>query len=216
MSSEYEEELEALQSVYSDLILRTIHSKEHSEFKSLDKSEANASTVPSSSSTTFSVLSKTKTKTKTGTISTKQTILPTPTHVTSHESQDKTQIHQNQNDQNDSQLQAIINLSCTPRSSSTSFVFTEIEISIPLNYPHTQSKVLFKIIKSSGLRDEGKEIKESAMEFILESTEGECILFQLICIVYDYLDNCNIGECSICEEELEEFDCTGECMCCSF
>ena len=154
-----------------------------------------------------SVPSKTKTKTKTGTISTKQTVLPT--HVTSDESQENTQIHQDQNIKKDLQLQAIINLSCTPRSSSTSFVFTEIEISIPLNYPHTQSKVLFKIINSSGLRDEGKEIKESVMKFILESTEGECILFQLICIVYDYLDNCNIGECSICEEELEEFDCTG-------
>jgi hypothetical protein len=98
---------------------------------------------------------------------------------------------------------AIIQLSCSPQYNSASFVTTDVQISVPILYPSTRP--VFEILKSSGLCDEGRELKERVDRFIEDSPPEECLLFQLICIVHDFLDSCSIGECSICAEEIQEF-----------
>ena len=107
----------------------------------------------------------------------------------------------------DDDSQTIVSLSCVPRSNSTSFVLTEIELTVPLLYPDV--KPSFKIVKSVGLSDEGREIKDLVNKFIFDAPTGECLLFQVVCLVYDYLDDCNIGECYICADELKNFDYSG-------
>ena len=106
---------------------------------------------------------------------------------------------------NDSNIN--ISLSCVPRSSSTSFVLIEVNLIVPLLYP--KSKPSFRIGKSIGLNDEGRAITDIVNKFIVEEPEGDCLLFQVVCLVYDYLDNCDIGECNICSEELKNFDYSG-------
>jgi hypothetical protein len=101
-----------------------------------------------------------------------------------------------------------VQLSCKPRSSSTSFVTAQIEILIPNLYPNARSS--FKILKSSGLSDEGKGIEALVRNFINETPLGEFLLFQLIDLVHDFLDNSNVAECLICAEELTAFDPLGE------
>ena len=98
---------------------------------------------------------------------------------------------------------AIIQLSCSPQYNSASFVSTDIQISIPSLYPSIRP--VFEILKSSGLCDEGREMKEIVHRFIEDSQPEECLLFQLISVVHDFLDSCSIGECSICAEEIAEF-----------
>ena len=107
----------------------------------------------------------------------------------------------------DNDSQTIISLSCVPRSSSTSFVLIEVNLIVPVLYPN--SKPSFRIGKSIGLSDEGRQIEDVVNKFIVDAAEGECLLFQVTCLVYDYLDNCDIGECNICSEELKNFDYTG-------
>ena len=104
-------------------------------------------------------------------------------------------------------IYGIIRLSCTPRSSSTSFVSTEIELSIPVLYPAVLPN--FKVLKTSGISDDGKEIRVLVQKFLEDSPLQECLLFQLICLVFDFLDDCSIGECSICAEEIVPFDIQG-------
>lgn len=98
---------------------------------------------------------------------------------------------------------AILQLSCSPQYNSASFVSTNVQISVPTLYP--ASRPVFEILKSSGLSDEGRELKEQVVRFIEESPPDECLLFQLISTVHDFLDSCSIGECSICAEGIEEF-----------
>jgi RWD domain len=98
---------------------------------------------------------------------------------------------------------AILQLSCSPQYNSASFVTTDVQISVPALYPATRP--VFEILKSSGLCDEGRELKEQVDRFIEDSPHDECLLFQLISMVHDFLDSCSIGECSICAEEIEEF-----------
>jgi RWD domain len=104
-------------------------------------------------------------------------------------------------------IYGIIHLTCTPRSSSTNFVSTDIEISIPALYPAVLPK--FKVLKTSGINDDGKEIETLIQKFLDDSPLDECLLFQLICLVFDFLDDCSIGECSICAEAIVPFDFQG-------
>lgn len=98
---------------------------------------------------------------------------------------------------------AVIQLPCSPQYNSASFVSTDVEISIPALYP--AARPVFEILKSSGLCDEGRELKEQVDRFIEDSPAEECLLFQLFSMVHDFLDTCSIGECSICAEEIQEF-----------
>jgi RWD domain len=98
---------------------------------------------------------------------------------------------------------AVIQLPCSPQYNSASFVSTDVQISVPALYPATRP--VFEILKSSGLCDEGRELKEQVDRFIEDSPPEECLLFQLFSMVHDFLDTCSIGECSICAEEIQEF-----------
>ena len=104
-------------------------------------------------------------------------------------------------------IYGIIHLTCTPRSSSTNFVSTDIEVSIPALYPAVLPK--FKVLKTSGINDDGKEIEILIQKFLEDSPLDECLLFQLICLVLGFLDDCSIGECSICAEAIVPFDFQG-------
>lgn len=169
MSTEFLEELEALESVYSDLRLSII--------------PENNKRIESSTKESLSAASSSKTPSK---LATKSSI-------------DKTTISED--------LYATILLYCTPRSSATSFVSAEVQLSVPKLYPLIRPS--FKILKSSGLSDDGREIEAIVDKFIEESPPEECLLFQLVCLVYDFLDDCRIGECSICAEEIIEFNFQG-------
>jgi len=97
-------------------------------------------------------------------------------------------------------LHTTLKLSCIPRSSSASFVSTVIEIQIPLNYP--LSRPAFRVLKSSGLSDEGRNLETLIRRHIFDSPREEVLLFDLIEKVYEFLDTRNTGECLICSEEL--------------
>lgn len=171
MSTEFLEELEALESVYSDLrlsIIQDTHSiSENDGITERLLSVASTSKPPAKNATKNSIDKATSIK----------------------------------------NLYATIMLYCTPRSSSTSFVSAEIQLSVPNFYP--LERPTFKILKSSGLSDDGREIEAIVNKFIEDSPPEECLLFQLICLVYDFLDDCRIGECSICAEEIIEFNFQG-------
>ena len=169
MTTEFLEELEALESVYSDLRLSIIPENDSENSSSTDKSLSRASSSKA------------------------------PSKLATKSSIDKTTISKD--------LHATILLYCTPRSSATSFVSAEVQLSVPKLYPLIRPT--FKILKSSGLSDDGREIEAIVDKFIEESPPEECLLFQLICLVYDFLDDCRIGECSICAEEIIEFNFQG-------
>lgn len=170
MSADFIEEMDALQSVYSNLSVRIVsesgadvendYTEEKSSPSHDHKSQSDIVGIKSSSSSTIQ------------------------------------------------SYHAILQLSCSPQYNSASFVSTAVQISVPKLYP--ASRPVFEILKSSGLSDEGRELKEQVVRFIEESPPDECLLFQLISTVHDFLDSCSIGECSICAEEIEKFDFQGQ------
>ena len=87
-------------------------------------------------------------------------------------------------------------------NSSTCFVEAMVSIYLPETYPTTAFPTV-TIDRTSGLPDDGKELKKNIDIFFKKDIEiGDNILFPLMDIMLDYLDSVKDGECLICLSSL--------------
>lgn len=93
-------------------------------------------------------------------------------------------------------------LNLQPRfSSSVSFVAAQCNIILSSQYPAVPPVV--NIAQTVGLFDEGKTLRRLVDQQLKELyLPGECVLFQLIDVLIDYLDAHNSGSCMICFDDL--------------
>jgi hypothetical protein len=90
----------------------------------------------------------------------------------------------------------------------TSFVTAQILFGIPRLYPHEWPRV--KILRTSGLSDDGKGLAASISEFLRNSILGEPIVMLLVEHIFTVLDEANYGECLICNDTLVLPDARGD------
>jgi hypothetical protein len=90
----------------------------------------------------------------------------------------------------------------------TSFVTAQILFGIPALYPHALP--LVKILRTSGLSDDGRGLATSISEFLKSSSLGEPTVMLLVEHIFTVLDEANYGECLICNDSLVVTDARGK------
>lgn len=104
---------------------------------------------------------------------------------------------------------AALTMHFTPRTAGdirNTFVTAQIQFAMAADYP--LSKPVVRIMQTSGLGDDGRQLITSVQNMICTLSSGDPMLTLLISHVLDLLDDANTGECLICNGALEIVDST--------